>query len=95
MGGSSEPGFLLSLLWRRVTAWGLAAGTIVGVVGVTHPPAENLLQVISFEGNIGFTAFVANFVIVVLASLVTRAPKTSAMNIGVLEPLSVPEQRPA
>ncbi len=89
------PGFMLSLLWRRVTAWGVAAGTIVGVVGVTYPPAENLLKAISFEGNIGFTAFVANFVIVVLVSLVTRAPETSAVNIGVLEPLPAPEQTPA
>lgn len=73
------PGFVLSLLWRRVTAWGVATGTIVGVVGVTYPPAETLLKAVSFTGNVGFTAFLANFAVVVLVSLVTR-PRRPALS---------------
>lgn len=89
------PGFLLSLLWRRVTAWGVAAGTIIGVVGVTYPPAKSFLGVLSFHGNIGFTAFLVNFVVVVLVSLVTRVPATGAVNIGVLQPLPPAKDVPA
>lgn len=83
------PGFMLSLVWRRVTAWGVAAGTIVGVIGVSYAPAQSLLKAVSLHGNIGFTAFLVNVVVVVLVSLVTRAPAPDAVRIGVLEP--VPE----
>ena len=86
------PGFLLSLLWRRVSAWGVAAGTITGVVGVTFPPVEDLLNAVSFHGNVGFTACVANFVVVVLVSLITRPPVASAVNVGVLELLPATEE---
>jgi SSS family solute:Na+ symporter len=89
------PGFVLSLLWRRVSAWGVAAGTIIGVVGVTFPPAEDLLKSVSFRGNVGFTAFIVNFVVVVLVSLITKPPAASAVNIGVLELQPATAETPA
>jgi len=79
------PGFVLSLLWRRVSAWGVAAGAIIGVVCVTFPPAENLLTSISFHGNVGFTAFVVNFIVVVAVSAVTKPPHPSSVSVGVLD----------
>jgi SSS family solute:Na+ symporter len=79
------PGFVLSLLWRRVSAWGVAAGAIIGVVCVTFPPAENLLASISFHGNVGFTAFVVNFIVVVAVSAVTKPPHPSSVSVGVLD----------
>jgi sodium/proline symporter len=77
------PGFILSLLWERVTALGVLAGAIVGLIGITVPPVEHFEMSISFTMNSGFVALIGNFVATVLVSLFTRRPSAQAIRIEI------------
>jgi solute:Na+ symporter, SSS family len=79
------PGFLLSLLWRRVTAWGVATGIFVGVLGVSFPPAEKLLATIPGHANAAIYALVINVVLVVVVSYLTPRPHPDAVAVGLDE----------
>ncbi len=79
------PGFLLSLLWRRVTAWGVTTGIVVGVIGVSFPPAQNLLSRVPGHANAAIYALVINAVLVVVVSHLTRQPDPDAVAVGLDE----------
>ena len=80
------PGIILSMLWRRITAYGAAAGLVVGIIGVGVPPVTGWFASISPLGvNPDFTALVANVVVTVVISLLTPAPAEDAVAVGVPE----------
>jgi SSS family solute:Na+ symporter len=76
------PGLLLSLLWRRITKWGVLAGVIVGIIGVTVPSAIAAEKVIAFTMNTDFVAVVLNALVTIVVSLLTRAPSQEAIAVG-------------
>jgi len=49
----------------------------------------------SIAGNVGFTAFVVNFVVVVAVSLVTKPPPPTSVSVGVLAPVPARAQMTA
>ena len=76
------PSLLLSFLWRRMTKWGVLAGVIVGLIGITVPQAIAAEKVIAFTMNTGFVAVILNAVVTVVVSLLTRAPSQEAIEVG-------------
>ena len=76
------PGLLASLLWRRVTPYGMAAGSVVGLLIVGIPAIENWWASISTI-EVGLLAIVVNTVLMVGVSLLTPAPAATAIEVGV------------
>jgi len=76
------PGLLASLLWRRVTPYGMAAGSVVGLLIVGIPAIENWWASIS-SIEVGLLAIVVNTVLMVGVSLLTPAPAATAIEVGV------------
>jgi solute:Na+ symporter, SSS family len=78
------PGIIASLAWWRTTAWGVAAGSIVGLLLVGIPEVSTWWQHIS---NIepGFLAMIVNTVVLVAVSLLTRAPSRGHIAVGIPE----------
>ncbi len=65
------PGLVLAFIWRRTTAWGVAAGICVGVGLVAFASARGFATLAGF--NVGFVALVVNALVCVIVSLVSRA----------------------
>jgi SSS family solute:Na+ symporter len=63
------PGVMASFLWRRVTAWGVAAGIAAGLTVAIPLAAINLSP---WGINPGFLALVANVTVMIGVSLTTR-----------------------
>lgn len=77
------PGFILALLWKRVTSYGVLAGSIVGLLGITVPAMIHFERSISFSMNSGFIALLLNIGVTILISLVTKAPTATAIKVGI------------
>lgn len=91
------PGFLLSLLWRRVTAWGVIVGIVAGVIGVSLPAAQALLAMIPGHAKTSIYALAINAVLVVVVSLFTHRPAPEAIAVGLEDriDLTAPQETPA
>ncbi|GLY70537.1 sodium:solute symporter family protein [Amycolatopsis taiwanensis] len=76
------PGIIASLAWRRTTAWGVAAGSIVGLLLVGIPQVSTWWRHISTT-EVGFVAMLVNTVVLVVVSLLTRAPSRSHITVGI------------
>ncbi|UOF88988.1 sodium:solute symporter family protein [Fodinisporobacter ferrooxydans] len=79
------PGFILALLWKRITAYGVLAGSVAGLVGITVPSVIHFEKSIAFTMNTGFIALLFNIAITVLVSLATKSPSDAAIRVGVNE----------
>lgn len=77
------PAFILSLLWKRITAYGVLVGSIVGLVGITVPAVLHFEKSIAFTMNSGFVALIGNAVATVLVSLMTKCPPDRAVSVGI------------
>ncbi|QSO47281.1 sodium:solute symporter family protein [Alicyclobacillus mengziensis] len=77
------PAFILSLLWRRVTAAGVLVGSIVGLVGITVPSVIHFETSIAFTMNHGFVALLLNIIATVFVSLITPKPSEKAIEVGI------------
>lgn len=76
------PSILLSLLWRRITKWGVVAGVVAGLLGITVPAAIHWEHLVGGTMNTALIAVLANFVVTMGVSLATRAPAEAAIRIG-------------
>jgi SSS family solute:Na+ symporter len=65
------PGVVASFLWRRVTAWGAAAGIVAGLAVAIPLAAMNIAPL---GINAGFIALLANVVVMIGVSLATPRP---------------------
>jgi SSS family solute:Na+ symporter len=75
------PGVVAAFLWKRATAWGVAAGLIAGLAIAIPLAAANVNP---WGINPGFVALIANVAATVLISLVTpRADQTQPGNDGI------------
>lgn len=79
------PAFILSLLWKRVTAMGALVGSVVGLIGITVPAVMHFETSIAFTMNSGFVALMGNIVATVLVSLITPKPSAKAIQVGIAE----------
>lgn len=77
------PAFILSLLWKRITAYGVLVGSIVGLIGITVPAVIHFEKSIAFTMNSGFIALIGNIVVTVLISLITKRPSDQAVSVGI------------
>jgi SSS family solute:Na+ symporter len=77
------PGFILSLLWKRVTGWGVLIGSLVGLLGILVPPMIRFEDVVSFSMDHGFIALLLNLVVTVAVSWVTARPSERAIQVGI------------
>ncbi|MGW4485664.1 sodium:solute symporter family protein [Amycolatopsis sp. NPDC004368] len=81
--GQLAPALFLSMLWRRVTAVGLAAGAVCGGLIVGVPQLGAIFAHTVPPGTvIGLPALVVNLVVTVLVSLVTRPPAADSVDVG-------------
>ncbi|WP_190815042.1 sodium:solute symporter family protein [Saccharopolyspora pogona] len=81
--GQLAPALFLSMLWRRVTAAGLAAGAICGGLIIGVPALGSIvLHAVPAGMVVGLPALVVNLVVTVAVSLVTRPPSDAAIDIG-------------
>lgn len=76
------PGIIASLAWRRTTAWGVAAGSVAGLLLVGVPQVSTWWHHFSTI-EVGFVAMLVNTVVLVAVSLLTRAPSRSHIAVGV------------
>ncbi|MFI5614364.1 sodium:solute symporter [Amycolatopsis sp. NPDC051903] len=83
------PGIIASLAWRRTTAWGVGAGSIVGLLLVGIPQVSTWWKHISTI-EVGFVAMLVNTVVLVVVSLLTRAPSRRHVEVGIPAPTRVP-----
>ncbi|TNC26446.1 sodium:solute symporter family protein [Amycolatopsis alkalitolerans] len=84
------PGIIASLAWRRTTTWGVAAGSVTGVVLIAVPQISTWWHRVSTM-EIGFAALLVNGLVVVVVSLVTRAPAREHIAVGLPDaPEAVP-----
>lgn len=81
------PSVLLSLLWRRITKWGVLSGVVVGLLGVTVPTLIHIETLIGKSIDTALIAVAANFVVTVVVSLFTQPPSEEAIRVGI-EPAS-------
>jgi SSS family solute:Na+ symporter len=88
------PGIIASLAWRPTTTWGVAAGSVVGVVIVAVPQIPAWWHHVSTI-EIGFVALLVNSVVVVVVSLATRAPAREHIAVGIPEESSAALPVPA
>jgi SSS family solute:Na+ symporter len=63
------PGAAAAFLWRRVTAWGVAAGIAAGLAVAIPLAAANVSP---WGVNAGFLALIANVIVMIAVSLATR-----------------------
>jgi solute:Na+ symporter, SSS family len=68
------PGAFATFLWRRVTAWGVAAGIATGLAIAIPLAARNMAP---WGINPGFVALLANVLVMFSVSLLTRRPMSS------------------
>jgi solute:Na+ symporter, SSS family len=68
------PGAFATFLWRRVTAWGVAAGIATGLAIAIPLAARNMAP---WGVNPGFVALLANVLVMFSVSLLTRRPMSS------------------
>lgn len=78
------PGMISSLVWRRTTSTGMAVGSVAGLVIVGLPAIGAWWKTISTV-DVGLPALVVNTLLVVGISLVTRAPATNRVQVGIPE----------
>jgi len=77
------PGLILSLVWARVTKWGVLVGTLIGVIGTTVPPVITLEKSISFTIQYGLVALAVNAIATVLISIAWQEHASEAMDFVV------------
>jgi SSS family solute:Na+ symporter len=63
------PGVVAAFVWKRANAWGVGLGILAGV-GIAVPLAA--LNILPFGMNGGFVGLLANVVVLIVVSLVTR-----------------------
>ena len=68
------PGVIAAFVWRRATAWGVGAGILAGLA-VAVPLAA--LNVTPLGINVGILGLLANVVVMILVSLLTRSPSAA------------------
>ncbi len=73
------PGVVAAFLWKRATAWGVAAGLAAGLV-VAVPLAA--LNISPWGVNAGFLALAVNVAVLIIISLLTRAPVRARQGSG-------------
>jgi solute:Na+ symporter, SSS family len=78
------PGMIASLTWRRTSAVGMAVGSVVGLAIVGVPAIGAWWKTIS-SVDVGLPALVVNTLLVVGVSLLTRAPQTNLVKVGIPE----------
>ena len=76
------PGLITSLVWRRTSAYGFAAGSIIGLVLIATPPVATWWASVS-SIDVGFFAIAVNTVVLIVVSLVTATPDPAAIEVGV------------
>ncbi|MEU7765446.1 sodium:solute symporter family protein [Nocardia sp. NPDC049190] len=82
--GQLAPALFFSMMWRRVTAVGLAAGAICGGLIVGVPSLGSFVTAALPPGTVvGLPALVVNIVVAVAVSLVTRPPSDLAADVGI------------
>ncbi|TCC36349.1 sodium:solute symporter family protein [Kribbella speibonae] len=92
--GQLAPAVFLSMLWRRVTAAGLAAGAICGGLIVALPALGSIaLKAVPAGTVVGLPALVINVAVVIVVSLATKPPSKTAIEVGIADssPASVEE----
>jgi Na+/proline symporter len=83
LGASFGPAVVLSLFWKRTTKWGVLAGFISGtVVTIIWNSTPQLKQIVYHL----IPSFFVSAVLVVLVSLVTRAPEYAGRELAEIEP---------
>lgn len=87
------PAIILSLIWRRTTAYGVAAGSIVGIALVGVPQVSTWWSGIS-SIQVGLFAVAVNTLVLVAVSLCTRAPEQAHIVVGIPE-TALPRTAPA
>jgi SSS family solute:Na+ symporter len=75
------PGVIASFVWRRVTAWGVAAGSVAGIALVGIPEVGAWWKTVS-SINVGLPALAVNAVLVIGVSLLTHAPARHHVAVG-------------
>lgn len=80
--GMLAPAVFLSFLWRRVTAYGVVAGIVVGFVALLAPFAKHWWASGLPQWEPGLLAMAIDFAVTVLVSLVTPAPALAAQRVG-------------
>lgn len=87
--GQLAPALFLSVLWRRVTAVGLAAGAICGGLVVAVPDLGSAVLHIMPSGMVvGLPALVINLIVTVAVTLVTTRPSDTAIDLGTGDEMS-------
>lgn len=76
------PGIIASVAWRRTTAYGMAAGTVAGLLLVGIPQVSDWWQDVS-SIEVGFVALAVNAVVMVAVSLLTPAPARNHIAVGI------------
>lgn len=81
--GQLAPALFLSMMWRRVTAPGLAAGAICGglIVGIPQLGAI-ALHTVPPGTVVGLPALVVNLIVTIAVSLISRPPSDTAIEVG-------------
>ncbi|MBA6440630.1 sodium:solute symporter family protein [Streptomyces sp. GMR22] len=84
--GQLAPALFLSMMWRRVTAQGLAAGAICGglIVGVPDL-GSTVLHLVPAGTVVGLPALIINLIVTVAVTLATAPPSDTAIDVGIEE----------
>lgn len=76
------PGMLASLLWRKVSAYGMAIGSITGLLIVGIPAVKSWWVTFS-SMDVGILALAVNTALTIGISMLTPAPPAAAVRVGV------------
>lgn len=82
--GMLAPGVFLAFLWRRTTAVAVLAGLVAGFISLLAPFAEDFWAAHLPEWEAGLIAMIINAIVVVVVSLVSRAPGREGLALGLL-----------
>lgn len=77
--GMLAPGVFLAFLWKRTTAPAVFLGIVTGFIALLAPFAKSYWASVLPEWEPGLIAMAINALVVVLASLVTTAPRESGI----------------
>lgn len=84
--GMLAPGVFLGFLWKRTTAAGVVSGIIVGFMILLLPSSSAYLGSTLPNWEPGLIAMAANALVVMVVSLLTKAPSAKHLELGLLTP---------
>lgn len=84
--GMLAPGVFLGFLWKRTSATGVVCGIIVGFMILLLPSSSAYLATALPNWEPGLIAMLANALVVIGVSVLTKAPSAKHVELGLLTP---------